>query len=284
MDIALRLLNALLMIALPIAVWMRLTRAGRDDWGLIGAGALTFIASQVLHLPFNHYVLSGFLERFNLQPSSGWNLALWALLLGLSAGLFEELSRLLVFWRWRPSRKNRRSALALGAGHGGIEAVLVGIISLLTLYSMVTYRNADLSSLVSPAELPLAAAQVSAYWGAPWHLVLLGALERGLALCLHLALSVLVFQTLRRRQLRWVLAAIAWHSAANAVAVFANLTWGPYAAEGLLVGFALASVAIIVRLKDPSSPAAQPLEAPVPLIRSEIKLDLDRLDDSRFLD
>ncbi|HHH82625.1 MAG TPA: YhfC family intramembrane metalloprotease, partial [Chloroflexi bacterium] len=54
-------LNALLMILLPLGLAIYLTRRFGLDWGLFGVGAVSFISSQVLHLPFNAWVLNPFL-------------------------------------------------------------------------------------------------------------------------------------------------------------------------------------------------------------------------------
>ncbi len=46
-------LDAVIMIALPVAVGVLLARTLGAKWGLFGVGALTFIASQVVHVPLN---------------------------------------------------------------------------------------------------------------------------------------------------------------------------------------------------------------------------------------
>ena len=46
-------LNSLLMIGLGLGLGILLARRFGLSWGLYGVGALTFIGSQVLHIPFN---------------------------------------------------------------------------------------------------------------------------------------------------------------------------------------------------------------------------------------
>jgi len=92
MDVAVRLLNGLLMIAMPIALGIYLVRRTGQRWKLFLVGAVLFVASQVLHIPFNLIVLNPILEQIGFgQGAFGAALLLGALLLGLSAGLFEEL-------------------------------------------------------------------------------------------------------------------------------------------------------------------------------------------------
>ena len=57
-DIVIRSLNALLMIAMPLALGVYLYRRLGAEWRLFGIGAVTFIASQVFHIPFNVWVLN----------------------------------------------------------------------------------------------------------------------------------------------------------------------------------------------------------------------------------
>ena len=98
MDIAVRLLNGLLMIAMPIALGIYLARRMGKRWKLFLVGAVLFVASQVLHIPFNLIVLNPILEQIGFgQGNFGSALLLGALLLGLSAGLFEEITRWLAF-------------------------------------------------------------------------------------------------------------------------------------------------------------------------------------------
>ncbi|MFQ5921279.1 MAG: hypothetical protein ACE5M4_00405 [Anaerolineales bacterium] len=63
MDIAVRLLNGLLMIAIPIALGIYLVRRTGQCWRLFLVGGALFIGSQVLHIPFNLVVPNPILEQ-----------------------------------------------------------------------------------------------------------------------------------------------------------------------------------------------------------------------------
>jgi uncharacterized membrane protein YhfC len=131
-DIFVRLLNALLMIAMPLALVIYLTRKLNVGWRLFGIGGVTFVASQVLHIPFNLWVLNPLMEKFGLSISQiGMQLVIVAILYGLSAGVFEETARYLVyrFWLKKDAERTWRSALIFGTGHGGIEAIILGVLS-----------------------------------------------------------------------------------------------------------------------------------------------------------
>ena len=51
MEIAARGAAALLMIAMPLALGAYLIRRSRSGWALFLVGAVTFIGSQILHIP-----------------------------------------------------------------------------------------------------------------------------------------------------------------------------------------------------------------------------------------
>ena len=291
MQIFFHLLNGLLMIALPVVLGFFLAKRLKVKWRLFGIGAATFVASQVLHLPFNAVVLNPLLGRLQLGPGESFaRIVLWATLIGLSAGIFEELARYLVLRYWCKIR-TWREGLMFGAGHGGIEAMLLGLLALFGLVQAIALRGVDLASVVPPESLAQVQAQLEAYWAVPWHGALLGALERVSALCFHLALALLVMRSLTSRNPLWLLAAIAWHALVNASVVVVVQYWGAYAAEGAALLLALLSVAYILTSRgqypSPVTPAAEePAVEPPPPDPSAAHRSIQRqgLDDSRFLD
>ena len=87
--IGVRFLNAGIMVFAPLLaaiVWVKWKRVG---WRVFGIGVLTFIASQLMHVPFNAFFLSSFLnwEVFN-RFGEGSRLLVVSLAFGLSASFF----------------------------------------------------------------------------------------------------------------------------------------------------------------------------------------------------
>lgn len=240
-------LEIVIMIGFPVGLWLLLRRRPGGTWGLIGAGALTFVASQVVHLPLNWAL--GLL-------GGGRGVALWApplvaLVAGLSAGVCEEVARYLSLRYWRHEARSWEQGVAFGAGHGGVEAILLGLLVLLTFVQMLAIRGIDLETLgLSGEMLALARAQVEAYWSIPWYLPLLGGLERVCALTLQIALSLLVVRALTHNNLGWLIAAILGHALADGVATgLGQAGWSPVAVEGVVLLFALGAAAIILALR-----------------------------------
>ena len=118
-------LDALLMIGMPLVLGVWLARKTKAPWLLFGIGAMTFIGSQVVHLPLNTGLTLLFKAIWPSTQPQGWHIPFNAVVLGLTAGLCEETARY-VGYRWLAKKARYwRDALMLGAGHGGIEAILV---------------------------------------------------------------------------------------------------------------------------------------------------------------
>ncbi|NIS80558.1 MAG: YhfC family intramembrane metalloprotease [Anaerolineales bacterium] len=293
MDVLVRWLNVLLMMAAPLALGVFLTRRLRLDWRLFVIGGVTFVGSQLLHLPFNAKVLTPLLMRIGFSATdTGVPLLLTALAFGISAGLFEEGARILVYGTWLRDARSWRDAIMFGAGHGGIEAILLGGLAAYGLIQAIAYQGADLSALVPADRLDVVRLQLQAYWALPWYGALLGAFERALALCIQVSLAVLVLQAFVRREWRWAVVAIGWHTAVDAVAVFGLRTWGMYATEALVGLAALLSLGVVFVLRDARPEEGelvpdQPLEASA-LVGSAPGVDeetpsWEQLEESRFL-
>lgn len=287
-DIAVRGVNAFLMLAPGLALGAVVARRWKLPWSLFGIGAATFVLSQIGHLLFNSQVLNGLLVRLGwAEPDSTGALLGLAAAVGLSAGVFEETARYLMYRFWARRERRWEAALMIGAGHGGIEAVLLGLLALYALIQVLSLRGVDLAGVVPPEQLETTRLQIEGYWALPWYGALLGALERASALCLHLSLSVLVLQAFTRRNALWLGLAIAWHALANAAAVVSLSRLGPYATEALVAVFALLSVGIVYALRPaaagPAGIGPSP-SAPLPPLRRAVeeRPSDDRLDDSRY--
>lgn len=292
MLIAMYILNPLLMITLPIVLGVVLWRRLGQPWRLFFIGAATFILSQVVHIPLNlgidQLVKSGLVP----QPPEAYQLLFTAVVLGLSAGLCEEIARYLVYRLWIKDARHWRQALMFGAGHGGVEAIIVGAITALGVVNIVALSQMDLNTLGLTAEqLVEVQTEMAVALSYPWWYPLLGAIERVFALTAHVAMAVLVLQAVKRRNLLWLVAAILWHTLLNAVAVYVvgalGPETGPIWAEVALGGFALASLGIIWALREPYVPPpppapAEPLPLPAAAPLAPAKPTTDALDKTRY--
>ncbi|MED0935817.1 YhfC family glutamic-type intramembrane protease [Bacillus mobilis] len=153
-------------------------------------GVLAFVVSQILiRIPILNYVNG---TSTNFQMFSVMQPVLFVLLLSLSAGIFEEVARFIAM-RYFMKQRDWQSGFLFGAGHGGIEAVLiVGIPVISLLLSQTVIQNGD-----------------SYYFAG---------IERIFAMVLHIGLSIIVLHAVVQKKFRYVVYAILIHGAANAIA------------------------------------------------------------------
>lgn len=278
------LLNGLLMIAMPVGLAIYLTRRWKLGWGLWFIGAATFVLSQVGHIPFNA-AASAILNRTSMVNWSKPNQLIFnAIFLGLSAGLFEELFRYGMFRWWAKDARSWRKGVLAGAGHGGVEAIILGVLVLYSFMQLAAYRNVDLATMIPAAQLDAAKAQIATYWSATWYASLLGALERLFTIPVQIALSVIVLQTFTRKQWFWVWLAVLYHALIDASAVYLLQSLGMYWIETLAGGFAVLSIVIIFKLRQPEPDVPEPASvSPIPVPKLEpIEETPDNLDNSKY--
>jgi uncharacterized membrane protein YhfC len=225
-----------------------------------------------------------------LFTPENWQPIYSAVLWGLSAGLFEELVRYGGLRWWAKDARSWAKGLLFGSGWGGIEAMLIGALILLTYINLINLRTQDLTTLVPPEQLAAVQAQVNAYWSVSWYDSMLGAVERILTIPIHIALTILVLQVFIRGQSRWLWIAIAWHTLVDAIAVISVRLWSAYAAEGIIAIFSLLSIGIIfaLRSEEPEVPIEEiTADGPIDIGKLElapIEENLDNIEGTRYTD
>jgi len=268
-------LNFILMFVLAFGVGAFVSRKFQIGWRLFWIGAATFILSQVGHIPFNAGLTQLFRQGILPSPPEAWQLPFNAIVLGLSAGLWEELMRYAVYRWWAKDARSWRKGLMMGAGHGGIEAAIIGGLVMMGFINMLAARSMDLSSIYTGDQLAAAQAEITRYWNLAWYEPLVGALERA--------------QVFTRKQTRWLWAAVGWHALIDAGAVYLASTYGVWVTEAVLGGIALFNLWVIWRLRQPEPEEPEPdiLDVPAPLTADQLSLkpvdeNSVNLDDSRF--
>jgi uncharacterized membrane protein YhfC len=291
------LLNGLLMVGMPVGLVIYLTRRFRLGWRLWWIGAATFVLSQVGHIPFNALLTRLFQTGILPQPPAAWLPYFNPVVLGLSSGLFEELSRAAMYAWWAKDARSWRRGVLLGAGFGGAEAILLGALVLYAFLQMSALRNTDLSTIFPANQLQLAQQQVHAYWSASWTASLLGAVERLFTIPTQICLSVIVLQAFTRRQPGWVALAVLWHAILDGVSVYlAGLwqgqPWAAYVIEGVVGLMAVISVVFLFALRrpepEPEPILSPPVPEPIPLqsiqpVTMNQEINPEALDKSKYL-
>ena len=207
-------------VVFPLILGWWIIKKKGTNWKLFGVGVLTFIGSQIFHLP----AVSGLTQAFStgLLPHVGIGFAPYfnAIVLGLLAGIFEETARWIGYKLLKKKGDSLGAALTLGAGHGGVEAIIVGASVLATLISMLALQSSDAALSALPSgQAELARQQMQAYWATDWYMPLAGAVERISALGLHIGLSVMVWLAISFRKPIWFWLAILYHAVVDGLAV-----------------------------------------------------------------
>ena len=160
---------------------------------------------------------------------------LGGLVAGIIAGVFEETTRYLAMRFTGMMRRHRTwsAGVLYGAGHGGLENVMVGV-------------GVALLALMPTAHLPEAIQPLLV--ARPWYDHLLGGLSRVMALTLQIGLTLLVLQVFVQGRLRYLWLAMAWHAWIDftIVGLSSAVEWLSMA---LLVLYTLVSLAIIMHYR-----------------------------------
>lgn len=256
-------IELVLVVAGAIGLGIYLRRRLPERWSAWFAGGLAFVGSQILRLPF----LSAFaaaLPLLGIGPTTGAYLPIVITVQLASSGLFEETARYVVM-RWLVKHvRDWKSGVMFGAGHGGVEAILVIGLASVNVIALLAFGDTLLAQTqaAAPAQVPALQAQIAAVRGMQWWEPVLGVYERVAAVLLHISLSLLVMKAVRgdngRRAWLWWLAAVAVHAGANTVAVGANQIAGPFAAEAVMTVIAAIAVVIIARVRKAERAANTP--------------------------
>lgn len=147
---------------------------------------------------------------------------LYAVYGGLMAALFEETGRYIAM-RFLVKPMDFPNAFMYGAGHGGVEAMLLcGVASISNIASAVMINSGTMSAQLATLDAKKAAdtaAALSALWTTPSLTFFAGGVERIIAVVLHLSLSILVFQSIRKKSQKDLLNAYLFHFVIDSLSV-----------------------------------------------------------------
>lgn len=110
----------------------------------------------------------------------------FAILIGFSAGVFEEVARFILM-KYCMKKRDWKAGFYFGAGHGGIEAIIfVGVSAISILFTSPTIHIHTLNFTI-------------------------GGFERLFAILLHIGLSTIVLKAVIQNKRRYLLLAIMIH-------------------------------------------------------------------------
>jgi len=247
-------LGAFIAIVVPIVIALiwKIRKKERFTTILIGA-AVFVIFAVVLEKPIQNALIfpaqmmlpDHAISRFiNARP------VLWAFLLGLFPGVFEETGRLVAFKTVLRKRKNRETSVSYGIGHGGVEVILLlgntyfTYLVFAVLINLGVFRTLiDKVAEQAPGQVDSLYSLAAQIAGVSFAGMWVGMVERIFAVLFHIGASILVFYACRDKKKFWLYPlAIILHTALDFIAglamanVFNPSTWGM---EGIIAAFSM---------------------------------------------
>lgn len=235
-TIAALVVNILICFGIPIAACIYFYHKRLHCGHSVFMGMVVFLIAQLfLRLPIVDFIMAWPPMHDVLQ-----NTWVYALFLGVTAGVFEEGGRYLGYLA--SMRENRRfvDAVAYAIGWGGLEAMLMVGVSSVNNLLIALFADESVPLFASLEEMSPVA-------------ILLSGVERILYLVVQIGFSVLVLLAIRkgRAGLLWLAGAIALHLLVDAPLpiLMDILGLSAYAVEGYLVILAIAAVWFTVYAK-----------------------------------
>ena len=205
LSIVFMFLAGLVSVALPVGLCIYFYKSKKANLSPFFVGCAVMVLFAFVLEALCHRVILGSSVGKKIQDNT-W---LYALYGGMMAGLFEETGRFLAFSTvLKKKLNNDANALMYGAGHGGIEAlVILGITSLNNIIYSVLINIGKTSVLTAPLPEELRGqveTAIQALITTPSWQFLLGSVERIFAVTLHIALSVLVWFAVKKQGKRYL--------------------------------------------------------------------------------
>ena len=151
---------------------------------------------------------------------------LWALVLGLFPGVFEETGRFIAFKTVLKKRRNRETSISYGIGHGGIEVILTLSVTYIIYIAYGMMINSGSFQTIIDQAASQAPDQAGAMQALADQLAVIsfadigtGLFERVFAFLFHVGASILVFYAARDKGRLWLYPlAILLHTALDSLA------------------------------------------------------------------
>jgi len=257
------ILTLLVSLLFPIILGVVLYRKWHYSIRALLVGVLVFLIFQIFTRIPALQILSG-MSWYRKMAENIWLIALF---LGLTAGIFEEVGRWLGLRYFVKKQWDTRNGVAFGIGHGGIESIVLVTMSMVNNLIISMMINSGTYDKLMNLQLGEASAALikKTMLETPSYLFGVGGLERVMTILIHIALTLVVLEGVRRAKPLYLLYAILLHALLDFVAVMMSKLPNPILwAELWSLACAVASVVYIRwMLQKRSEPAPLVVEADV---------------------
>jgi len=201
LSIVFMAVSAILAIGVPVCLFV----VFRKKFGLkvvpMLAGIAGFVIFALVLEALVHRIVIG---RF-ISPSTP---ALYVIYAVFMAGLFEETARFIAFNLLRKKYEGIGTALSYGIGHGGIEAILLaGLAMISSIATSIIINTGNIESITGSLKgdaLAAANIQLQALFVTAPYIFLISGFERVFTIAVHISLSVVVFYSVFGKNKLWL--------------------------------------------------------------------------------
>jgi len=225
LSIMMMVISLFLSIAIPVILFLFFKNKTKTPYKSFFTGVLVFIVFAIL---LEKSILS-FLLTSPLGSNIKENVILYCLVGGLFAGVFEELGRFTAYKTiLKKSFDNNNNALMYGAGHGGIEVIMISSFAMISNISLsVMFNSGNLQSVIGEASAESVAqlqGMINQLQEANPFMFLLTILERIPAVIMHISFSVLVWFSVKNHKVYLLLSSIILHSFVDFIAGYVSVS------------------------------------------------------------
>ena len=229
-QIGLLVLGTVLMIVVPLVIAIIWTKKKKERFTTVLVGAATFLLfAVILEKPLQAVLIAptqmglsdtGISQFLNARP------VLWAFIVGLFPGVFEETGRLVAYKTVLKKRKNRETSISHGIGHGGFEVMyLMGVTYATYIAYAVMINDGTFGTVVdqvmvqAPGQADSLVTVASGIASFSFANLALSIVERVFAVLFHIGASIIVFYACKDKGRLWLYPlAILIHTAMDFIA------------------------------------------------------------------
>lgn len=205
--------SAVVSILLPTILFIYFHKKEKISIKVTAAGAATFVLFAMVLERLLHMIVIN-----NKILPNPWVFGIYG---ALAAGVFEEGGRFIVFQYLLKKSREWKDGIAFGIGHGGIEAILLGVVTNVQNILFSNMINGGVLEEALGASVPaeIMAQLKAALVEGSSAVFFLGGIERIFAVIVHIALSILVLYGVKNHKRIYVVYAVLAHALINYPAV-----------------------------------------------------------------
>ncbi len=243
--IAMITLDLFICFVLPIIVFVFIQRRYKKTFKSFILGALAFFISQiVLRIPIINSLLPQFAWYNVFQIKYPY---LYWIFLGLTAGIFEEIGRLILIKLFMKKNQRFIDGITFGLGHGAIEAMIITGLSFVNIliFSIMINTGTFEANLSNLPQATVSAIYYQCTSLTPLNTII-GGIERIIAMGIHIGLTMIIFEGVRKNKTcLYLIIAILVHGAIDASIGFMSQMFG-FSTLAMEVVFAVISISLMI--------------------------------------